>query len=98
MSANVDFGVRTVVFTTSGTQALTASGTALPNAQGLNLSGTAQYSIGTNQFVVPVTTANSQLSGNANGRFYGPAAQEIGGVYNLTGSGASMGGAFGGKQ
>jgi hypothetical protein len=50
--------------------------------------------------VVPVTTANTQLTGTATGRFYGPLAEEIGGVYSLNGAGPlqSMGGGFGGKK
>jgi len=98
MSTAVDFGMRTVNFSTTGTVVSRPSvvGTT-PNA-GLNLSGTLPIFSGT-QFVVPVTTANSQLSGTATGRFYGPAAQEIGGVYSLQGTGTqSMGGAFGGKK
>jgi hypothetical protein len=98
MSTTVNFVARTVNFSTTGTVVSRPSvvGTT-PNA-GLDLSGTVTYAPGTAQFLVPVATANSQLSGTANGRFYGPAAQEIGGVYSLQGAGQSMGGAFGGKR
>jgi len=102
MSAIVDFGARSVAFSTSGTQVSTASG-ALTARPELNLTGTLTYLSGATQFTGPVNTntvdPNFQLSGSATGRFYGPTAEEIGGVYNLTGTGLkSMGGGFGGKR
>jgi hypothetical protein len=103
MSATVDFGpARSVAFSTSGTQVSTASGTTTLTPD-LNLTGALNFS-GSNQFTGTVKTnpvdPTFKLSGTATGRFYGPAAQEIGGVYNLTGTGPlqSMGGAFGGKK
>jgi hypothetical protein len=65
----------------------------------LDLTGTLTYAPGSSQFIGPVTSGNG-LSGNANGRFYGPAAQEIGGVYSLTGIDPLMRmlGAFGGRR
>lgn len=102
MSATVTFQNRSVAFTTSNTSIATASGTVTP-APELNLSGTLTYPNGGTQFTGAVATPPGnpgfQLSGTATGRFYGPAAQEIGGVYSLTGTGLqSMGGGFGGKQ
>jgi hypothetical protein len=102
MSAIVDFNNRSVAFTTSQTTLSTPSGTLTARPE-LNLIGTLTYPNGSAQFTGTVNTntidPNFQLHGNATGRFYGPAAQEIGGVYNLKGTGVqSMGGAFGGKQ
>jgi hypothetical protein len=102
MSATVDFTARSVAFATSGTTVATPSGSPTLNAD-LNLAGTLTYASGTTQFAGPVTTshANSsdRLNGTATGRFYGPAAEEIGGVYSLSGSGLnSMLGGFGGKR
>lgn len=37
------------------------------------------------------------MTGTVSGQFYGPSANEIGGTYNLSGTGL-MGGAFGGKR
>ncbi|MCW5620010.1 MAG: transferrin-binding protein-like solute binding protein [Burkholderiales bacterium] len=60
-------------------------------------SGTLIYAAGTNRFDGAVSSADAQLSGNASGRFYGPAAQEIGGIYHLQGAGLEMMmGSFGG--
>lgn len=39
------------------------------------------------------------MSGRADGRFYGPNAEEIGGVFETRGSGVEVyGGAFGGRR
>jgi C-lobe and N-lobe beta barrels of Tf-binding protein B len=70
----------------------------------LRLSGTLNYALGVNSFTGNLTTAhtnvNDRLNGPAAGRFYGPSAQEIGGVYRLTRTGSveSMLGGFGGKR
>jgi hypothetical protein len=101
LSTTVEFDIRRVTFTTVNTTLSRANingpGTDVQRGD-LNLSGSATYAAGTAQFAVGVTTQNTQLSGIATGRFYGPAAQEIGGVYQLSGSGQSMGGGFGGKR
>jgi hypothetical protein len=98
MTANVDFGAQSVAFNTSGTFTVDNTG-AISGNTGLDISGTLSYLPGTNQFSGPVTTANTFLSGTATGRFYGPAAEEIGGVYALSGTGpeAILSG-FGGKR
>lgn len=99
MSAIANFSARSIAFSTSGTEILSSISGAQTLDPGLNLSGTLTYAAGTNRFDGAITTANAQLSGNASGRFYGPAAQEIGGVYQLQGGGLeSMMGSFGGKQ
>jgi hypothetical protein len=64
----------------------------------LDLRGNWNYAPGTSQFSGSVKTVNGDLTGSASGRFYGPTAQEIGGVYGLTGGGATMLGGFGGKR
>jgi hypothetical protein len=56
-----------------------------------NVSGTAPIFIGA------VTAANNKaLTGNAQGTFFGPQAQEIGGTFALQGGGTTVVGAFGG--
>ena len=57
---------------------MTAS--AAPN---LNLSGTLTYSPASNTFGGTLTNASGSMSGTSTGRYYGPAAQELGGVFTL---------------
>jgi hypothetical protein len=99
MTSNVDFGARTVGFSTSGT-AIANVATPPTAAPGLDISGNLTYQAGGNQFTGPVTSANAVLSGTADGRFYGPNAEEIGGVYSLRSGGPleSMLGSFGGRR
>ncbi|MGQ0652298.1 MAG: transferrin-binding protein-like solute binding protein [Betaproteobacteria bacterium] len=95
LSALVNFASRSIAFTTSGTQISNGAATAMP---GLNLSGTLTYAPNQN-ISGPVQTQNGALTGNADGRFYGPKAEEIGGVYSLSGSGMNrMIGGFGGRR
>jgi hypothetical protein len=101
MSADVNFGSQNIVFSTANTTALNANtGSERPGSADLNLRGVLSYAQGVNAFSGTVTTAPSAgLSGQASGRFYGPAAEEIGGVYSLSGAGLSrMAGGFGGKR
>jgi hypothetical protein len=97
MTANTNFGNRTIAFATSGTVASAFNGSGAFSAPGLNLNGTLSYSAGSNQFSGAATSA-SGLTGTVTGQFYGPTANEIGGTYNLSGSAGFMGGAFGGKR
>jgi hypothetical protein len=68
----------------------------------LDLHGTLTLVPGTNQFNGAVTTPSMfpALNGNVTGRFYGPAADEIGGVFALTGATNphALLGSFGGKR
>ena len=46
-----------------------------------------------------ILSVSNGMSGNMNGKFYGPALNEVGGTYAVTGSGVgSMVGGFGGKR
>ena len=107
MNATADFAARSVAFTTTNTTSLAinaAPGT-LPTANfGLNMSGTLTYTAASNTFTGVVSTANTNLSGNATGRFYGPttkagfAPAEIGGTFAVMNTaGGAMQGAFGGN-
>jgi C-lobe and N-lobe beta barrels of Tf-binding protein B len=110
MTAVVDFGARTIVFATTNTNAANLStgtnaanlstGAPLLNSTNLNLQGTLSYVAGSNQFSGNVNAPAASLTGSATGRFYGPAAEEIGGTYGLNGSGPTerLMGAFGGKR
>lgn len=79
----MNFGSRSIQFSTSDTK---IARTAEP---GFDLNGNLSYAPGINAFSGSVQTNNGQQSGQGAGRFYGPAAQEIGGVYSLQGSGGS---------
>lgn len=99
MNALVDFGSRRIQFSTSNTSLVNTTTNVRTTDNGLNMSGTLVYAPGVNSFSGPVTTQNGLLGGQSAGRFYGPKAEEIGGVYSLRGTGdASMVGAFGGKR
>jgi hypothetical protein len=93
MKADVNFGSRSILFSTADTKIAGS-----PNAE-LDLSGTMSYAQGVNAFSGTVRSANGQLNGQGAGRFFGPAAEEIGGVYSLGGSDMTrMIGGFGGKR
>jgi hypothetical protein len=67
----------------------------LTNVAGTKLS----WSDATNSFGGSVKNGNGVLTGTVLGRFYGPNAEELGGVYNLSGSGLNLhAGAFGAKK
>lgn len=104
MLSTVDFGpARSVAFSTSNTTISpinTAAPTAFPE---LNLTGNLAITPGSNQFTGAVTApgggSTPAMAGTATGNFYGPTAQEIGGVFSLTGTGPqTMLGGFGGKR
>jgi hypothetical protein len=95
VTADVDFGTRDVEFATSGTS-LNERGSELPPINGarFDLTGTLEYEAGSNRFMGMVTTVGSEQTGTADGVFYGPAAQEIGGTFAVE----SYIGAFGAAQ
>jgi hypothetical protein len=98
MVAAVTFDNRTVAFTTTNTSIAGGPGTPQISAPSLNMTGTLNYAAGTNAMTGTATTTNG-MSGNMNGKFYGPALNEVGGTYAVTGSGVgSMVGGFGGKR
>lgn len=78
LSATVDFGSRTVSLTGSNSE-ITPDFSQFTSAPNLNFSGTASYSSGSNQFEGNLATAGS-LAGTTTGQFYGPTAEELGGV------------------
>jgi hypothetical protein len=98
MNANVNFETQRIGFSTSETTLINMNTAVRSTNTDLNLTGSFEYAQGVNSFSGTVTTRNGQLSGQGSGRFYGPAAQEIGGVYSLQGVGGTMFGGFGGKK
>jgi hypothetical protein len=98
MSAITNFSSRNIQFSTINTFLADPNTPSLPTpAQELNLTGVWNYNLGTSQFSGDVASVNGML-GRASGRFYGPNAEEIGGIYSLTGGGATLFGGFGGKR
>jgi len=93
VSVDADFGARSLAFATSNTRELVSDN---PRNE-LNLGGTLTYSSGVNSFSGAVNTS-SGLSGNADGQFYGPQAEELGGVFATEGGGSFYSGAFGAKR
>lgn len=80
LSVNANFASRSLSFASSGTT-LTRDFSTATAAPQLNLNGTLTYSPGANAFSGTLTNAGGTMSGNTNGQFYGPAAQELGGVF-----------------
>lgn len=84
--AIVDFGLKGVRFETSNSHFHTLKNDKRVSeaAENYNFKGTASWKNG-NLFSGKVSTAdgNGKLSGNLNGKFYGPKAEEIGGTYGL---------------
>ena len=101
VSVSADFSNRSLAFSTSGTNYIipvtsTPTWTSLAS---LNMSGTLTYSAATNSFTGSVSDSFIGGSGTATGKFYGPNAEELGGVYNIDGTGVKIhAGAFGAKK
>jgi hypothetical protein len=105
LSAAVNFGARTVDFSTTGTTIRPWNSGAVPTPQTqLDISGQLTYAAGTNRFSGPLTTGPVTLptmTGSATGQFYGPTAQEMGGTFALTSTTSpveSMTGGFGARR
>lgn len=82
--AIVDFGLKGVRFETSNSHFHTLEHDKRVSKadENYNFKGTASWKDG-NLFSGKVSTADGKLSGNLNGKFYGPNAAEIGGTYGL---------------
>ncbi len=96
MTISADFGARSLALTSSGTQDI-QTGAAMT---GLDLTGTLSYGAQNNLITGSLTSANGRLTGPATGYFYGPAAQEIGGIFALSAASGleRFGGGFGGRR
>jgi hypothetical protein len=99
ITVNANFSTRSLGFASSGTT-LTRdlkSGTPAPH---LNLSGTMTYAPGSGTFSGTLANSGGTMSGATRGQYYGPAAQELGGVFTMkapTGVEA-FAGAYGAKR
>lgn len=85
-----NFASRTLAFSSSGTEIRPDFATTPEPRPDLNLTGpTLSYAAGANSFSGNVSTVGSSLgnmSGATTGQFYGPGAQELGGVFFLQSS------------
>ncbi len=79
---STNFTTRSLSIASSGT-ALARDITTSTAAPHLDVSGTLTYSPGANAFAGTLVNAGGTMSGTSNGQFYGPAAQELGGVFTL---------------
>lgn len=93
MTMDVNFQTRKLTFETTGSRK-TAVGGPTTDAANLNMSGDLSYAANINKFTGTVTATD--LSGTSTGHFYGPKAEEVGGVFNLQGAGGEYVGAYGG--
>jgi hypothetical protein len=92
MALDVDFAARTASFSAPDWRSTSNI------YAGTSLSGTLTYQPQQNALAGTLTTANGQLTGPASGRFYGPTAGEVGGMFSLgpaVGGSDHMFGAFG---
>ena len=105
MSSSVNFATRSVSFATTGTQILLSNGS-WQATSGLNTTGSATYASNTNLVsITNLATAGggsvaTMTGGTATAKFYGPAANELGGTFAVrAGAGVeSYAGAFGSKR
>jgi hypothetical protein len=98
LAVGFDLGNNSLSFETTGTR-ISSDGTIFTLTPGLDMAGqTLTYAGTTNSFSGNLTTA-SGLTGNSTGQFYGPNAEELGGVFFLHGTGLeTYSGAYGAKR
>jgi hypothetical protein len=82
INVGVDFQARELAFTSTNTTLTRDFSTSNPASQ-LNLHGTLTYDPSVNAFSGTLATSGGTMSGTSNGRFYGPAATELGGVFAM---------------
>jgi len=99
VTATANFSTRSIGFASTGTT-LTRDLSQSVSAPNLNLNGTLTYSPGSNSFTGTLRNAGGTMSGVSNGQFYGPAAQELGGVFAVKSSKTveTFTGAYGAKR
>ncbi len=99
MLASTNFGTRNIAFSTTNSAASTTVNGTYVSTGGLNLSGNLTYAPGVNSFSGTVSSSGATvMTGTAGGQFYGPNAQEIGGVFVVKNGNIGYIGGFGGKR
>ncbi|MCH9844923.1 MAG: transferrin-binding protein-like solute binding protein, partial [Alphaproteobacteria bacterium] len=101
VAANVNFSAKLVSLT--GTNSCIASCTEVANQKyDLNFTALLDYQVGENSITGAIKTVGGnnirQLSGTADARFYGPAAQSIGGTFSMTNNEAAYIGYFAARR
>lgn len=92
-----DFLNRELSLATVGTLKTNRETEVTTAASNLDMTGTLHYASGTNSFTGNVSATG--LTGSSSGRFYGPNAEELGGVFGLSGEGVeSYLGGYGAKR
>jgi len=96
---HADFGNRSLGFASSNTRLSQDLKSSTP-APHLNLGGTLTYSPAANTFTGTITNAGGTMSGSSTGRYYGPTAQELGGVFTVKSpaTAETLTGAYGAKR
>jgi len=99
LAVQANFATRSLALSSSGT-VLTRNLSTATVAPHLDLGGTLQYAPGSNRFSGTLSNAGGTMSGGSTGQFYGPGAQELGGVFTLkSASGVeTFAGAYGAKR
>ena len=80
LSVHADFARRSLTVSSSGTTLTRDLSTITPAPQ-LNLNGTLSYEAGSSSFSGTLVNAAGTMSGASKGKFYGPKAEELGGVF-----------------
>jgi hypothetical protein len=97
VTADVNFLNRSVALSTADTTKVNTITAAESPAPNLNMAGTLNYAAGSNAFSGNVSATG--LTGSSSGQFYGPNAEELGGVFRLEGAGEETYiGGYGAKQ
>lgn len=91
-NATADFQNRAIAV--SSTNTILDQGTGTFAAPQYDFNGTLSYAAGVNQFNGTISNSTSGMAGTATGMFYGPAAEEIGGVFEITNGSAAVKGLF----
>jgi hypothetical protein len=99
VTVDANFSARSLSFASSGTS-LTRTLQTAAAAPNLNVSGTLTYSPSANVFAGTLKNASGTMSGSTTGRYYGPTAQELGGVFALKSPSTveTLAGAYGAKR
>lgn len=100
LTVDANFGTQSLTFSTDNTQT-SSNWVDFALDSSLDLNGTLTYTSGTNSFSGTVTS-DGGLTGSSTGQFYGPNAEELGGVFllqsSVPGSVETYAGAYGAKQ
>ena len=95
-SATADFQNRQIAVSSSNTmlETVVQNNMSTVTAPQYDFAGTLSYAAGVNQFSGAISNPDSGMTGTATGMFYGPAAEEMGGVFEITNGTAAVKGLF----